>query len=59
MLTSLSHGFHKRRNSGDNGAESSLVSAANEKQDQDPFLLELKENFDKQRVLDFQNWEMV
>ena len=34
-----------------NGAESSLVSKVKEKQDQDPILLELKANFQKQKVL--------
>ena len=34
-----------------NGAESSLVSEVKEKQDQDPILLELKANVQKQKVL--------
>ncbi|KAH0757858.1 hypothetical protein KY290_021351 [Solanum tuberosum] len=37
-----------------NGAESSLVSEVKEKQDQDPILLELKANVQKQRVLAFE-----
>ena len=37
-----------------NRAESSLVSKVKEKQDQDPFLLELKANIQKQRVLAFE-----
>ncbi|KAH0784270.1 hypothetical protein KY290_003868 [Solanum tuberosum] len=37
-----------------NGAESSLVSEVNEKQDQDPILLELKANVHKQKVLAFE-----
>ena len=37
-----------------NGAESSLVSEVKEKQDQDPILLDLKANVQKQRVLAFE-----
>ncbi|KAH0715252.1 hypothetical protein KY284_008157 [Solanum tuberosum] len=37
-----------------NGAESSLVSEVKEKQDQDPSLLELKENVHKQKILAFE-----
>ena len=37
-----------------NRAELSLVSKVKEKQDQDSILLELKENFHKQRILAFE-----
>ncbi|KAH0775071.1 hypothetical protein KY290_012208 [Solanum tuberosum] len=37
-----------------NGAESSLVSEVKEKQDQDPILLDMKANVQKQRVLAFE-----
>ncbi|KAH0739661.1 hypothetical protein KY290_038366 [Solanum tuberosum] len=37
-----------------NGAESSLMSEVKEKQDQDPVLLELKENVHKQKVMAFE-----
>ena len=42
-----------------NGDESSLVSEVKEKQDQDPILLELKENVHKQRVLAFEQGGMM
>jgi len=42
-----------------NGAESSLVSEVKENQDQDPILLEFKVNVHKQKVLDFEQGEMV
>ncbi|KAH0759938.1 hypothetical protein KY290_023431 [Solanum tuberosum] len=37
-----------------NGAKSSLVSEVKEKQDQDPFFLELKANVHKQKVMSFE-----
>ena len=37
-----------------NGVESSLMPGVKEKQNQDPFLFELKENVHKQKVLDFE-----
>ena len=48
------HRFHIRINSGDKWVESSLVSKVKEKQDQDPILLDLKENVQKQRLLAFE-----
>ena len=37
-----------------NGAKLSLVSKVKEKQDKDPIFLELKVNFHKQKVMDFE-----
>ena len=42
-----------------NGAESSLVSEVKGEQDQDPILLELKANGHKQKVLAFEQGELV
>ena len=39
-----------------NRAELLLVSEVKEKQDQDPFLLELKANVHKQKVIAFEKW---
>ncbi|KAH0678989.1 hypothetical protein KY284_020074 [Solanum tuberosum] len=39
-----------------NGTESSLVSEVKEKQDQDPILLDLKENVHKLKVMAFEQW---
>ena len=42
-----------------NGAKSSLVSEVKEMQDQDTILLELKANVHKQRVLTFNEGEIM
>ena len=38
------------------GDESSYVSEVKGKRDQDPILIDLKENFHNQRVLNFEQW---
>ena len=42
-----------------NETESSLVSQMKDKKDQDPILLDLKENVHKQSVLTFEQGEIV